>query len=123
MESNEPDFRTEPAGDGLNNVYINGVKQPGTYTIYEAALLCDSMSKKRHKTADEMFAELGYTQKEYEGSRIIYRNDSRQTEIICFLCGMYFEIFYKDEFVCFRREEILACAQLIKEMEEANGND
>ena len=43
MESNEPDFRTEPAGDGKNSVYINGVKQPGTYTILEAAQLCDSM--------------------------------------------------------------------------------
>ena len=43
MECNEPDFKTEPAGDGLNRVFINGVEQPGTYTILEAAQMCDRL--------------------------------------------------------------------------------
>ena len=69
------------------------------------------------KTADQMFQEAGYTEKRYEGSRLIYWNSQRDTEIVCFLCGAYFEIFYKGELVCFSEKEILACAQLIKEME------
>ena len=70
------------------------------------------------KTADEMFRELGYTDKQVHGENISYHNEFFQQILISNkFCnktsGYYQEIFTVNE--------ILACAKAIKEM-EAGGN-
>ena len=67
------------------------------------------------KTADEMFQEIGYYKKETDGYNIRYKNEFHEDIFIndnfCTkLCGDMHEVFTTNE--------VLACAQLIKEMEE-----
>ena len=66
------------------------------------------------KTADEMFRELGYN-KNIEGD---YANAT--DEIVISFNSPSRQILFTDNYgeICVLFEEILACAQLIKEMEE-----
>lgn len=72
------------------------------------------------KTADEMFRELGYTK--VPAPSIVYiRNEGECEERIIItptVCGVFMECLVDGETQGVTKEEILACAQLIKEMEK-----
>lgn len=45
----EPEFRAEPVKNGLSQIYLNGIKQNGLYTLAEAAQIYDNLREEQRK--------------------------------------------------------------------------
>lgn len=73
-------------------------------------------SKKKQKSADEMFREQGYT---LEWSGPNGRNYRKGLYSLCYRTGPLNNGFFKTPNENFLEEEILCCAQLVKELEES----
>lgn len=74
------------------------------------------------KAANEMFLNLGYKKVEnFPNPYICYKNEKEDTVILVYMIGSYFKKYQHGESSCFTRNEILACAQLIKELDEKYG--
>lgn len=108
----------DPLHPGMHKLVVDGVTQPESLTIMEAAQKTDELLRNGEKTADELFAELGY-EKQIETSTVIeyamkdgYTLLSINKELKIVSVSMKGQNYG----LCF--EEIKACAQLIKEMEE-----